>query len=91
MCSVLLVQGAERASAPACSLRSWKLCIVIMSTCGCKTLACLTQARRVQADAMEQALISALPMDAANDASPVMVPEAFVVRFPLCNTTLLSN
>lgn len=29
---------------------------------------------------MEQALISALPMDAANDASPVMVPEAFVVR-----------
>jgi hypothetical protein len=34
----------------------------------------------LQADAMEQALISALPMDAANDSPPVMVPEAFVVR-----------
>jgi hypothetical protein len=33
----------------------------------------------LQADAMEQALISALPMDAANDSPPVMVPEAFVV------------
>lgn len=34
----------------------------------------------LQADAMEQALISALPMDAANDSPAVMVPEAFVVR-----------
>lgn len=34
----------------------------------------------LQADAMEQALINALPMDAANVASAVSVPEAFVVR-----------
>lgn len=37
----------------------------------------------LQADAMEQALINALPMDAANVASAVSVPEAFVVRPPL--------
>jgi hypothetical protein len=35
---------------------------------------------------MEQALISALPMDAANDASHVMVPEAFVVHVPYCRS-----
>ena len=36
----------------------------------------------LQADAMEQALYHALPMDAANVASAVTVPEAFVVRPP---------
>lgn len=35
----------------------------------------------LQADAMEQALINALPMDAANVASAVSLPEAFVVRY----------
>lgn len=34
----------------------------------------------LQADAMEQALIHALPMDAKNVASGVSVPEAFLVR-----------
>jgi hypothetical protein len=45
----------------------------------------------LQADAMEQALINALPMDAHNVASAVSVPEAFVVRPVPCLDCLLQR